>query len=327
MMGEMEPARSLPGKMQPAIVPGPTTPGEEAMSGLRKARFSALSTVFLLLAFCLLVSATAWAGVRSRVEGEALIAAKPLEPSSYEIYADFLMRNGAHKEAAKVLERGQAKAMPSATLLVALSDAYEAMEQLGKAEAVVNEALVLDPQNARAHLQLGDLYFLMGWASSGLDCYREACKLAHGDPAPMVKLVGGHLEAGQLPQAEDCCLKFIAEFPQSPDLWLSLGQVFEKQGKRREAFTTYGQVLTLDTENPMAYARQGRLFCEFGQYDSAEASCLQALKLDPDLHLAHAYLGIALSFLGDDEGAREHAQIAETGGLNMMAVWKKIGHQ
>ena len=281
--------------------------------------------VFLCFAFCLMASDPALAEVRSRVDGEALIAAKPLEPSSYEIYARFLMDGGAYKEAAEVLERGQAKATPSAQLLVALSEAYEAQEQLGKAEAVAREALVLDPRNVQAHMQMGDLYFLLGWPKSGLDCYRDACELAPGDPAPMVRLVGGYLESGQYPLAQETCLKFISEVPECPDLWLSLGQVFEKQGKRREAFTTYGQVLTLDDGNATAYARRGRLFCEFGQFTSAETACRQALQLDPDLHLAHAYLGIALSYLGNKEDARKHAQIAESGGLNMMAVWKKIG--
>ncbi len=287
--------------------------------------FTRFTWVLLALAFCLILPAAGQAAVRSRVEGEALIAAKPQEPSSYEIYAQFLSGNGAYKEAAEVLERGQAKATPSAQLLVALSNAYEALDQLGKAEAIVREALVLDPANVQAHLQMGDLYFSLGWPKSGLDSYREACRLEPTDPAPMVRLVGGYLEAGQYPAAQEQCLQFIAQLPESPDLWLSLGQVFEKQGKRREAFTTYGQVLTLDAENATAYARQGRLFCEFGQYTSAEVSCRQALELDPELHLAHAYLGIALSYLGNREDARKHAVIAESGGLNMMAVWKKIG--
>ena len=68
--------------------------------------------------------------------------------------------------------------------------------------------------------------------------------------------------------------------------------------KLREAFTTYGQVMTLDPDNDEASARQGRLFCQFGQFTSAEAACRQSLKIDPDNSLAHAYLGIALSYLG-----------------------------
>lgn len=295
------------------------------MSRPTVARPDRLVIFTLLLAFCILCGLSAQAEVRSRVEGEALIAARPLEPSSYEIYAEFLMGNGAYKEAADILEKGQAKAAPSAHLLVTLAEAYQAQDLLARAEAMAREALVVDPENVRAHLLMGDLYFRLGWPKSGLESYCEAVRLAPEDPAPKVRLVAGYLEAGQLEKAEDTCLELISLDPQQPDLWLALGQVFEKQGKQREAFTTYGQVLTMNPENATAYARQGRLFCQFGQFTSAEAACRQALDLDPDNSLAHAYLGIACSYLGNNEEARKHAQIAESSGLNMMSVWKKIG--
>jgi len=284
-----------------------------------------MAQFFLLISFFCAFGAAAGTVVNSRVDGEALIAEKPLEPSSYEIYARFLADNGAYKEAAQILEKGRTKALPSSKLLVALGEAYAAQELYSRAEAVTREALVLDGKNVQAHMQMGDLYFRLGWPKSGLESYQQAVALAPGDPAPQVRLVAGFLEAGQAARAEDTCLRFIADYPEQPDLWLSLGQVFEKQGKQREAFTTYGQVLTLDPQNSLAYARQGRLFCQFGQFESAESACRQALELDPDNSLAHAYLGIACSYLGNNEEARKHAQIAESAGLNMISVWKKIG--
>jgi len=303
----------------------------------RPNQLSRYLTIFLLTAICLSMVGQAEATtttssgnnsdvtVRSRVAGEALISEKPLEPSSYEIYAEFLYGNKAYKEAAAVLERGRVKALPSAQLLVALGRAYSAQQQYGKAEAATREALVLEPENVRAHMLMGNLYFELGWPKSGLESYQQAVALAPEDPAPKVRLVAGYLEAGQLTLAEETCVQFVSSYPEDPDLWLSLGQVFEKQSKHRQAFTTYGQVLSIDEKNSTALARQGRLFCECGQFTSAEAACRRALEIDPDSNLAHAYLGIALSYLGNNEEARKHAQIAESGGLNMMAVWKKIG--
>ena len=126
------------------------------------------------------------------------------------------------------------------------------------------------------------------------------------------------------PRPRRRCLRFIAADPEHVDLWLALGGVFEKQGKHREAFTTYGQALTLDPGSATAWARQGKLFCEFGQFDPAAQSCRQALALEPENPLAHAYLGIALSRLGKGDEARAHAEIAEAAGLNMTAVWKAL---
>ena len=133
------------------------------------------------------------------------------------------------------------------------------------------------------------------------------------------------MDIGETAEAEDLCLQFISTDPDNPDLWLALGRSFEKQGKNREAFTTYGQVLSLDPEDAEAYARRGRLFCRFSQFEAAEDACRKALSLDPDNMVAHAYLGIACSYLDKGKDARKHARIAEAGGMNMGAVWEKLG--
>ncbi len=281
----------------------------------------------VLVPILLLISASTWAEpVNSRVVGEARIADFPEEALYYIQYADFLSKNGAYKEAADVLQRGKVKATPSADLLVKLGEVYEKQGLLKRAQSVTQEALKVDSDHVPAHVRMGEIYFRLGWNKSGLASFREAVELAPGNDLPKVRLVGGLCEDEQLVAAEDQCLEFISTQPQSPDLWLSLGQVFENQDKRRAAFTTYGQVLTIDPDNSLAYARQGRLFCQFGQFTSAEASCRRALDLEPDNALGHAYLGIACAKLGQNDEARIHAEFAEEAGLNMVAVWKIIGN-
>lgn len=286
-----------------------------------------LLPLLVLCGFCLLTVAAAGAvTVQSPVQGQSLIAQNPLDAAAYLDFADYYTRVGQFAAAADVLEKGRNKADPSAALLVALGRAYEAQELMARAESVTREALVLDPRNVAAHQRMGEIYFRLGWPQSGLDSFREAVALAPDDPQPRLKLIGGLMEAGLVAEAEEMCLVCVSNCPEKPEFWLALGQVFEKQEKRREAFTTYGQVLTIDPQNATAYARQGRLFCEFGQFQAAESSCQRALDLDPDNALAHGYLGIACSYLGRKDEARRHAEIAEAAGLNMLAVWRKIGH-
>jgi protein O-GlcNAc transferase len=281
----------------------------------------------ILVPILLLLSTSAWAApVYSRVEGEAQIAQFPEEAIYYIQYADFLMSKGNFKEAARILQKGKAKVTPSADLLVSLGEAYEGQQLMARAQSATREALQVDSEHVRAHVRMGEIYFRLGWNKSGLDSFREAVDLAPEEDLPKVRLVGGLCEDDQLVAAEDQCLEFISTNVQSPDLWLSLGQVFEKQEKRRQAFTTYGQVLTIDPENSQAYARQGRLFCEFGQFESAASACRRALDLEPDNALGHAYLGIACAKLGRNDEARIHAEAAEDGGMNMVSVWKIIGN-
>lgn len=279
--------------------------------------------LFLLL---LAVPATAPAAVTSRIDGQALIAAGPTDPTSYVDFAEFLLSRGALKDAEEILEIGRNKADASANLLVTLGKVYEAQDRMARAESVTREALVLDPESVDAHVRMGQIYFRLGWPKSGMESFRTAVALDPTATLPKVRVVGGLVEQNKVVEAEDECLKFISGDPDNPDLWLALGQVFEKQDKLREAFTTYGQVLSLDPAMAEAYARQGRLFCRFGQYDAGRSACGKALELDEDNMLAHAYMGIACSNLGDGENARKHAEIAEAGGMNMTAVWKKLSN-
>lgn len=287
-------------------------------------RFRSLILIPILL--ILLAPMVQAAPVTSIVDGESRIAEFPLEALYYIQYAEFLMDRGEFKAAANILQKGKAKITPSADLLVCLGEAYEAQNLMARAQSVTREALDVDSENVKAHVRMGEIYFRLGWNKSGLDSFREAVDLAPGEDLPKVRLVGGLCEDEQLVAAEDQCLEFISTNVQSPDLWLSLGQVFEKQEKRREAFTTYGQVLTIDPENSMAFARQGRLFCEFGQFESARTACRRAVELEPSNALGHAYLGIACAKMGHNDEARIHAEVAEDAGMNMVAVWKIIGN-
>jgi len=308
------------------IIPGETTAfGVPAM--LRS--FLSGSSVLGLLVFfglaCLLVPTGSSAEIGSKMEGRSLVADEPMDPASYINYSRFLVGIGELKEAEEILEIGRNKANPSSTLLVELSVVYETRSRFSKAEAAAREAVALDPGNMDAHLRLGEIHFRMGEKKAGVGCYRRAHDLSPREALPRVRLVNGLMDIGETLEAEDFCLQFIASDPDNPDLWLALGRSFEKQGKNREAFTTYGQVLTLDPREAEAYARRGRLFCRFGQFEAAEEACRHALALDRDNMVAHAYLGIACSYLDKGKDARKHARIAEAGGMNMSAVWEKLG--
>jgi len=282
--------------------------------------------LLILMMTAVVVSAAGAAAVSSRVDGKALIAEKPGEPSSYLTFAEFLRKRGDLKGAEEVLELGRIKATASAELLVELGSIYEAQDRLARAESVTREALVLNPKLVSAHVRMGEIYFRLGWPKSGMESFWLASELAPDLTLPKVRIIGGLIDQKKVSEAEEACLRFLAEDSGNVDLWLALGQVFEKQDKLREAFTTYGQVLTLDPKRSEAYARQGRLFCRFGQYSAGMTACTRALELDEHNILAHAYMGIACSNLGDGENARKHAQIAEAGGMNMTAVWKKLNH-
>jgi len=281
--------------------------------------------LLLLVPVLLMVPAVQAQEVHSKVEGHHLVAQNPLDPQAYIIYSNFFQSRGNWAEAKKILKEGQKKAHPSADLMVALSVVLGAQGKTSQAETAALAALDIDPKHSKANICLGEIYFKMGWQKSALEAFERAVAFDPNGTRPKVKLLGGLMAGGKLNEAENRCHEFLAAETGNVDLWLSLGQIFEKKEQRQAAFATYGQVLTIDPENSMAFSRQGRLFCEFGQFAAAEASCVRALEFDPDNALAHAYLGIACSYLGDKNRATLHSEQAEKAGMNMTVVWKKIG--
>jgi tetratricopeptide (TPR) repeat protein len=279
----------------------------------------------LLLGLLLLSYPASAAKINSKVAGRSLIAENSLDPAAYISYSRFLVKLGDLEEAQEVLETGRNKANSSSNLLVELAVVYESRGQLTKAEAAARDAVLMDKDNPEAQIRMGEIHFRLGSKTAGVACYRRAQALSPQDALARVRLVNGLMDIGDSVEAEDLCLQFISTDPDNPDLWLALGRSFEKQGKNREAFTTYGQVLSLDDQEAEAYARRGRLFCRFSQFEAAESACRKSLALDSGNMVAHAYLGIACSYLDKGKDARKHARIAEAGGMNMGAVWDKLG--
>ena len=290
-------------------------------------RIAAFAAGFLLACIPFNPLSAATLCISSQAGGEAALAGAPTDPAGYLAYAEWLDRSGDLPGAVGVLEAGRRRALPSPSLLLALGSNYLRQGQLARAESIVREVLVLDPDLPEVHVRLGEIYLKSGWPQSAIESFEAAVAMSPGTTGAQARLISALLESNLATAAEDRCLQFIAEAPDEPDLWLALGLVFEKQEKMREAFTTYGQVLGLDANNAEAYARQGRLFCRYGQYTSAVESCRKSLQLDAANLTAHAYLGIASSFLGDKEQARHHARIAEAGGLNMSAVLSLPGYE
>ncbi|MFH1844554.1 MAG: tetratricopeptide repeat protein [bacterium] len=192
------------------------------------------------------------------------------------------------------------------------------------AVSLVNACEYLDPATD-ALVALGNLRLQQHRYDESTRFFQQALNDDDSDIEAQRGLVCSLLGENQAHDAETACRDFLARNPDRPELWLALGEVLEKQEKLTEAFGSYGQALGLDPQYTAALSRRGRLYCRFQQYDAAAVECRNALALDPDDSLAHAYLAIACANLGQKDEARQHAQTAEAAGMRMESVWEIIG--
>jgi predicted Zn-dependent protease len=245
--------------------------------------------VFIALVF--LFSVEGAVAANSTVEGESLIAANPDDPMSYVTAAGYARDRGDLESAVEILERGRGRLAPSGDLLVTL----------------------------------GELYWQMNWPGDAIAAFRDAAKAVPDTPETCARLARAFAVAGEAVQGERICREYLARWSDQPLLYVALGENLEKLNDYPGAFAAYGRALELDENHAIAHSRRGRLFCLMGQYEAAAAACQKSLATDPDDALAHAYLSIACSELGRFWEAQIHAAAAEEAGMNMSAVWERIG--
>jgi protein O-GlcNAc transferase len=109
--------------------------------------------------------------------------------------------------------------------------------------------------------------------------------------------------AGDLAAARDGCIAALGAFPQHAPAHFVLGVIELQTGRLQEGIAAIQQSLTLDPNQPQAYANLGAAHNELSQPAQALACCERALQIAPNLTLAIMHRGVALRLLGRHEEA------------------------
>ena len=233
------------------------------------------------------------------------------------------MQGGDLAGAAAILEEGLQKSFPTPEMLTLLAEIYRQQGRLNDASSAAEEALVMVPSYAPAHMQLGDVFMDLGWFESAAESYRAALAADDQLAAARYRLVDCLAKAGQLRAAETECREFMAA-GETAALCLILGQTLERQERDQEAMAAYDRAVELDPRCADAHGHRAGLLCKLGEYDAAAKASRAALDIKPDHAAAHAWLGLAGAHTEDYMGAYSHAVKAEQAGMDMSAVWKLL---
>ena len=163
-----------------------------------------------------------------------------------------------------------------------------------------------EPENARAHNNLGSVLHLRGDLDSAIRNYNAALDR---DPnlVDAVRNLGiAWLAKGDLAEAEKYCRRACALDPLSEELKEQLANVLyemglasEKGGRIEEALAHYRNAVEADPKLTAAWLNRGSLLNLSGQPDAAMEHHRRAISLQPDLALGHFNLGLLLLKSGD----------------------------
>lgn len=134
----------------------------------------------------------------------------------------------------------------------------------------------LEPDSARNHILLGDIYHQLGREDDAQAEYLKALSLAPGDPAAMLGLANAYLDNYNAKGAMQIAQAALARSPDDPELNLLVAQVLIGQREYTEAEPYLTKSLHAKPQMlPRIHALFGKVYAETGQTQKA----IEELKL------------------------------------------------
>jgi hypothetical protein len=132
-----------------------------------------------------------------------------------------------------------------------LFDSAQELEKQGRHEAAAAEwrrALALDPENSKAHTNLGISLLGAGAQDEALAELRKAVELKPGYAEAHNNLGVALVQIGRPEEAIPHILKYLETYPDSAEVRANLAEVLFQQGRMKEALEMARQALRLATE-------------------------------------------------------------------------------
>ncbi|MDH5525322.1 MAG: tetratricopeptide repeat protein [Desulfobulbaceae bacterium] len=156
-----------------------------------------------------------------------------------------------------------------------------------------------DPQNPRAHNNLGKAYFLAGDLQKAKDHFVRALELEPEDRFAQDNIGVVLEQLGDLAGAEIEYRKMIKLESDYSRGYRRLGDVLHKQGKLQEALQAYERALKFFPENWLAHKGAGRILIDLGRVPEAIKHFEVVFLGQPDDPINLSYYGEALDRLGN----------------------------
>lgn len=188
------------------------------------------------------------------------------------------------------------------------------------------------PNNARAHLNLGNALRAVGRPQDALAAYRNAVRLAPEQAENLCGLAAALLDLGQPEAAREASARSVALDPTLAAARLNLANALAQTGQFDEAWTHYAAAIRLKPTDATAWVDQAAAQIAALRFEPAIASCEAALRLSPEFVPAWFNLGNALLQAGrtrEATAALEHVIAREPGHAkaqhDLGLAWLRLG--
>ena len=204
------------------------------------------------------------------------LRALPSQPTVATLYWSI---KANEKLAFASLARFQELEPNSARSHILLGDIYRQREQNDDARNEYNRALELSPNDPAALLGLGSAYLKDAKIDQAIDAAQKALQQSPSDPEDNLLMGEALVAQHKYPDAEPFLLKSLSAKPQMlPHVHALLGQVYAANGKTQEAIREMKLGLSSDEDGSLHY-QLARLYIKAGDKPDADAAFAQVRAL------------------------------------------------
>ena len=206
--------------------------------------------------------------------------------SALKLVEQFLVHNPEHPQALQMRELLQNRPLFEAYRLIQMGDTEQALpilqkflsenpenvqartalgsilfqkNELEKAETVFRSVLKKCPGNTDALLYLSQIYLQTGREKEMEALVNRHREFFHQDAVLLTALIEWEISRGSLTGAVQEAEAFLQEHPENTEMWLLLGDLYNRMGNGMAASRAYQQVLEREPQHPEAKARLEQL--------------------------------------------------------------------
>ena len=184
---------------------------------------------------------------------------------------------------------------PEVNALTQQAIAHQGQGEHNEAIALLNQALVIEPDFFSALYSLGISLGAIGQKMTALDCFIKAADVAPHLPIGHFAKAQSYADLGLADDALASFDKTIEVDPAYTQAYTNKAALLQAINRHHDALLTLIACVEVDPNNALAYEGQGHLLSQFKQFDLSVNAFKRVLEIDPNYsyaegHLMHARL-------------------------------------
>ncbi len=237
-------------------------------------------------------------------------ATAPREAETYYAQAMQSLKENRLELVIPLLERATLLDPQNAKYAVALGESYQQKGQMANALMEFRRAVTIEPGNIRHRVRVAKILLERKLEREALSELRRAVTLAPEDEEARAALLEAYQRSGMVEEALEEARRMVQARPKDAGLRVTLGDLLARQGAGDEAIREYQEAVTLDPESPVPHERLAALYRKRDQHAEALKELLLAQRTPAGADDAARYRVIAHAL--DEEAQVLLAEAAKT---------------